>query len=235
MRQRVGMTTPTSAETEVKVRTKVPDARLWHVCFLSFLVVRLASAVFNTVHDCDEVYNYWEPLHYLLHGWGLQTWENRRVSVHWRKRSGAPNSVHSPQFALRSYLYLPLHACVASPAQKLTAALGKRATFHALRAALGVASATVEASLCRAAAVAGGRRLGVLTWGVLLPSSGMFTSSTTLLPSSFTMTAYALGNALLLRGRPQVRLCEGRAGSLSYIRHSCVTPRLLLRCASLAG
>jgi len=38
---------------------------------------RLLSVYFNIVHDCDEVFNYWEPLHYLLYGYGLQTWEYR--------------------------------------------------------------------------------------------------------------------------------------------------------------
>ena len=41
------------------------------------VAVRLAAAFVNIVHDCDEVYNYWEPLHYLLHGNGMQTWEYR--------------------------------------------------------------------------------------------------------------------------------------------------------------
>ena len=37
-----------------------------------FLLVasRLLGALVNIVHDCDEVYNYWEPLHYLLYGYG---------------------------------------------------------------------------------------------------------------------------------------------------------------------
>jgi len=48
-------------------------------CVASLLAMRLASAALNTVHDCDEVFNYWEPLHNLLHGSGLQTWENRCV------------------------------------------------------------------------------------------------------------------------------------------------------------
>ena len=48
-------------------------------CVASLLAVRFASAALNTVHDCDEVFNYWEPLHFLLHGYGLQTWENRRA------------------------------------------------------------------------------------------------------------------------------------------------------------
>jgi hypothetical protein len=42
-----------------------------------FVFVRLIGAAVNIVHDCDEVYNYWEPLHYLVHGSGMQTWEYR--------------------------------------------------------------------------------------------------------------------------------------------------------------
>ena len=41
------------------------------------VVSRLLSALVNIIHDCDEVYNYWEPLHYLVHGSGMQTWEYR--------------------------------------------------------------------------------------------------------------------------------------------------------------
>lgn len=45
--------------------------------FAILAVFRLLSAFYNIVHDCDEVYNYWEPLHYLLYGYGMQTWEYR--------------------------------------------------------------------------------------------------------------------------------------------------------------
>ncbi len=45
--------------------------------FLLLLAARLVSARLNLVHDCDEVYNYWEPLHFLLYGSGMQTWEYR--------------------------------------------------------------------------------------------------------------------------------------------------------------
>lgn len=38
------------------------------------------------------VFNYWEPLHYLVNGKGFQTWE------------------YSPEFAIRSYFYLLVHA-----------------------------------------------------------------------------------------------------------------------------
>ena len=38
--------------------------------------------------DCDEVYNYWEPLHFLLYQNGFQTWE------------------YANNYALRTYAYL---------------------------------------------------------------------------------------------------------------------------------
>ena len=61
-------------------RTSTSSRLALAVCGLSLLSVRLASSALNTVHDCDEVFNYWEPLHFLLHGSGLQTWENRRAA-----------------------------------------------------------------------------------------------------------------------------------------------------------
>jgi alpha-1,2-mannosyltransferase len=35
------------------------------------LVVRLLAARYAVLDDCDEVYNYWEPLHLLLYGTGV--------------------------------------------------------------------------------------------------------------------------------------------------------------------
>ncbi|KNC53119.1 alpha-1,2-mannosyltransferase ALG9 [Thecamonas trahens ATCC 50062] len=61
--------------------------------FRKALLVALVMAVFMApIPDCDEVFNYWEPLHYLIHGTGLQTWE------------------YASQYALRSYAYLLAHA-----------------------------------------------------------------------------------------------------------------------------
>ena len=37
-----------------------------------FLTARLSAAVWSTVADCDETYNYWEPMHFLLYGKGFQ-------------------------------------------------------------------------------------------------------------------------------------------------------------------
>ena len=67
------------------------------LAFWLLVAARLTSAALNFVHDCDEVYNYWEPLHYIMYGSGMQTWE------------------YSAQYALRCWLYLLLHAAVMAP------------------------------------------------------------------------------------------------------------------------
>lgn len=38
-------------------------------------IMHCFSALYRLVDDCDEVYNYWEPTHYLLQGYGRETWE----------------------------------------------------------------------------------------------------------------------------------------------------------------
>lgn len=49
----------------------------WLLPALVLGVFRYGSASSNIIHDCDEVFNYWEPLHYLLYKSGFQTWEYR--------------------------------------------------------------------------------------------------------------------------------------------------------------
>ena len=36
--------------------------RSWMVIFPSLLAVRLFSAFYTNISDCDETYNYWEPV-----------------------------------------------------------------------------------------------------------------------------------------------------------------------------
>ena len=58
------------------------------------LVARCYSVLNNSITDCDESMNYWEPTHFLMYGSGFQTWE------------------YSPAYALRSYLYVAMHAAI---------------------------------------------------------------------------------------------------------------------------
>ena len=62
--------------------------------FYCFFALNVISALYAPIQDCDETYNYWEPTHYLRRGFGLQTWE------------------YSPQYAIRSWSYVALHAVV---------------------------------------------------------------------------------------------------------------------------
>jgi len=55
----------------------------------------------NLINDCDETFNYYEPLHHWLYGYGLQTWE------------------YSPEFSIRSYAYIILHGLFAWPASQV--------------------------------------------------------------------------------------------------------------------
>lgn len=43
--------------------------------FRILFIMRCFSALYRILDDCDEVYNYWEPTHYLLQGYGRETWE----------------------------------------------------------------------------------------------------------------------------------------------------------------
>lgn len=49
----------------------------WLTPLITLAVLRYMSATSNIIHDCDEVFNYWEPLHFLLYKSGFQTWEYR--------------------------------------------------------------------------------------------------------------------------------------------------------------
>ena len=43
--------------------------------FKILVSLRMSAGIWSPISDCDEVYNYWEPLHLLLYGSGFQTWE----------------------------------------------------------------------------------------------------------------------------------------------------------------
>ena len=43
--------------------------------FYVFLTSHLIAAFFSPIQDCDEVFNFWEPTHYLNHFYGFQKWE----------------------------------------------------------------------------------------------------------------------------------------------------------------
>ncbi|CAM8954640.1 unnamed protein product [Rhodiola kirilowii] len=151
----------------------------WFLTVFALGILRYMSATSNIIHDCDEVFNYWEPLHYLLYRSGFQTWE------------------YSSEFALRSYLYVVFHNLVGIPASWFFGE-EKVKVFYAVRLFLGLLSVVSDSVLVVALARKYGNRLASYTLAMLCLTSGCFFASTSFLPSSFSMYAMSLSSGLFL-------------------------------------
>ncbi|EGN93107.1 glycosyltransferase family 22 protein [Serpula lacrymans var. lacrymans S7.3] len=136
------------------------------------LLVRVAGAMYSNIQDCDEVFNFWEPLHYLDRGYGFQTWEV------------------TPTYAIRSWAYILLHLLPARFAFAI--GHGKRPAFFAIRILLAVMSVMCEAKLHRTVVEKINERVGRYLFFMLLLSAGMWNASAAFLPSSFAMYASTL-------------------------------------------
>ncbi|KAL7143428.1 hypothetical protein ABFS83_08G190000 [Erythranthe nasuta] len=165
----------------------------WLLPLLSLGVVRYMSASSNIIHDCDEVFNYWEPLHFILYKSGFQTWE------------------YSSEFALRSYLYILFHNIVAWPASWWFGEEKVR-VFYAVRMFLGLLSVVSDAALVVALSRKYGKRLASYALAMLCLASGCYFASTSLLPSSFSMYAMSLSSALFLFDKPAAAVAVAAIG-----------------------
>ncbi|KAB8346198.1 hypothetical protein FH972_023243 [Carpinus fangiana] len=138
------------------------------------------------IQDCDEVFNFWEPTHYLNHGDGLQTWEL------------------SPVYAIRSWLYIAIHAVpiqttswlsfmawpslVARPSLMASKVVG----FYALRALLALVCATCEARLFSTISRFMSARIATMFLVATVTSAGTFHAATSYLSSTFAMYTFTL-------------------------------------------
>ncbi|KAK8579282.1 hypothetical protein V6N13_142495 [Hibiscus sabdariffa] len=150
----------------------------WFTALFALGMVRYMSATTNIIHDCDEVFNYWEPLHYLLYKSGFQTWE------------------YSSRFALRSYLYIIFHEVVGQPASWLFA-YEKVRVFYAVRIFLGLLSVISDATLVIAVSRKYGKYLAFYTLAMLCLASGCFFASTI-----YFVTAVAVAAVGVILGWP---------------------------------
>lgn len=149
--------------------------------FLVLGIVRSISAIYNLIWDCDETYNYWEPLHFILHGSGLQTWE------------------YSPEFGLRSYAYTLLHALPVWPL-KLVLPHRKMYHFYFLRLIFAWTSSYFESQLYSAVKHRFSPNVAGFYFWFTLTNVGMFLSSTSFLPSTFAMHLITFSYASWLTG-----------------------------------
>jgi alpha-1,2-mannosyltransferase len=127
-----------------------------------------ALSVLSSIQDCDEVFNYYEPLHYLWAGVGLQTWE------------------YSVDYVVRSILYLLLH---------LSFVTGKIYSFYSLRTALVCCGIACESLFVTMVSRRYGHQVGQVLC-VFLLSPGMFIALPSFLPSTFSMLMHLLAFTL---------------------------------------
>ncbi|XP_011206987.1 alpha-1,2-mannosyltransferase ALG9 isoform X1 [Bactrocera dorsalis] len=154
--------TPVIADAKTSMIPSVETA------FKTLISARLCSAIWAYIADCDETFNYWEPLHYIINGHGLQTWE------------------YSPEFALRSYTYLLVQGVPGWIYHKLFNP-SPILIFYMIRCMLGFGCAVMERFMYKSICQEFGIHIGRLWLIFQLFSVGMFVSSTALLPSSFSM------------------------------------------------
>ncbi|KAJ2172567.1 mannosyltransferase [Coemansia sp. RSA 353] len=147
------------------------------VLFRFLALVRVSGALLSPIQDCDEVYNYWEPLHFLQFGAGKQTWE------------------YSPQYSLRSYAYLHIYDVLIRSMHLVIGFRTKTQVFYALRVCLALMSALCEAVFVRSVAQHVDRRMANYVWLGVFGMAGMFHAAHAVLPTSFAMCLCMLGSA----------------------------------------
>ncbi|VDK82828.1 unnamed protein product [Litomosoides sigmodontis] len=131
---------------------------------------RISAAMWSIISDCDEVYNYWEPLHLFLYGTGFQTWE------------------YSPVYAIRSYLYILMHYGPAVILKKIFSN-NKSGVFITMRCLLGLFNIGAEIKMYQALCSRFGNGIARTYIVLTTLSPGMFIASCAFLPSSFSMSA----------------------------------------------
>lgn len=187
----------TPVKKEVSVEPSSPpsqsendDSSLWQSLLGVALValnvaVRLYCGLYMIISDCDETYNYWEPLNLITRGFGKQTWE------------------YSPAYAIRSYVFLIPYYVITFPLRDYIHITGKDippfAFFYYIRvvALCGFTSYT-EYTLFRS--VRRNFSSYAANWYLLFStvSAGMSHAGVALLPSSFAMgwVTWATASAL---------------------------------------
>ncbi|WFD31488.1 dextrin dextranase [Malassezia sp. CBS 17886] len=160
----------------------------WRGAFAALFALRAVAAVYMIVADCDEVYNYWEPVHLLAAPTALAATPVRAFET-WE---------YAPQYAIRSWAYIALHAAV--PAAVLrAAAVPPHYAFYALRLALAALSAAADATLYRSVADTVNARVARYMLVFLATSAGVTVASVALLPSSFVMYTTSMAMAAAMR------------------------------------
>lgn len=165
------------------------------IAFYIFAAANIVAAFFSPIQDCDEVFNYWEPTHYLNHGYGLQTWE------------------YSPEYAIRSWTYTGMHSLVIKvgmmPLRFMGFAKSKTAEFYFLRTFLALICALCQTRLYTVVARTFNPRVALFFIFVMVFSPGMYHAAPAYLPSSFAMYMAMLGFSAFMDWSGGIRTAQG--------------------------
>jgi alpha-1,2-mannosyltransferase len=143
--------------------------------------VRVLNVLYSPIPDCDEVFNYYEPLNFLLRGFGKQTWE------------------YSPEYVIRSWAYL-LPFWILSPFTMALDYIGGPyyVAFYVIRVLLVIGSTYAEYHM---AITLKKFNKQLSNWFTILSAvcTGMSHASVALLPSSLAMNCALLATSNFLR------------------------------------
>jgi len=136
----------------------------------------IASQV-NHIDDCDEVFGYYEPLHYLMsdQGVGLQTWE------------------YAPSYSIRTYSFIYPFFVLVLPIHYM--GFGKLFIFHYIRSIIGLLAAYSQTLYIQAIRDHIDRDVASCTLFLILFSPGCFYCSTSYLPSAIGSSLVMLSSA----------------------------------------
>ncbi|OAL45013.1 hypothetical protein IQ07DRAFT_624912 [Pyrenochaeta sp. DS3sAY3a] len=187
---------PAPAAPPSRTPTRPPSAPSLRplVAFYVFAIANTIAAVFSPIQDCDEVFNYWEPTHYLNHGYGLQTWE------------------YSPDYAIRSWTYTGIHSLIIKtvlfPVQWLSFGSSKVTEFYCLRTVLALACALCQTRLFSVISKTFNPRVAIFFMIAMIISPGMYHAAPAYLPSTFAMYTTMLGFSAFMDWSGAIRTAE---------------------------
>ncbi|CBH11606.1 Alg9-like mannosyltransferase, putative [Trypanosoma brucei gambiense DAL972] len=146
-------------------------------CFASYIL---------PIADCDETFNFLEPMHFLMYGSGLQTWEN------------------CPRFALRSWFFSWLYVgpiTIIGKAVSIYNPSGLRNidVYFLLRAFSGVVTALSEIFFVGGVRKVFGKRVAAAALTLLLFNYPITHAAVSILPTSYAMINYFVAVGCWLR------------------------------------
>ena len=155
------------------------------------LIANLGAAFYSPIQDCDEVFNYWEAAHYVLHGYGLQTWEL------------------SPQYSIRSWLYIVIHAAPIKTSELVGRNISKKSQFLVLRMLLASVNTIAQQKPFESIRRYVNPQAAWYYVLVACTGAGNFISASSFLPNSFVMYCMTMAMSSFMDVRARNSVADG--------------------------